>query len=162
MSTQHIIHPFDPIYDAESKVLILGSFPSVISRQQQFYYANANNRFWPVMEILFQETITDRTAFCHKHHIALWDVIHSCTISGSKDSSIKDVEVNEIQRIVDETNIKAVFTTGRKASELYEKYVVCDTEHIALPSTSSANARMRLENLTAAYTIVREFVDEKD
>ena len=85
---KHIIHPFEPVYDASSKVLILGSFPSVVSREKNFYYMNANNRFWKVMEALFQKEIHDKKQFCLDHHIALWDVIYSCTIEGSSDSSI--------------------------------------------------------------------------
>lgn len=109
---KHIIHPFEPVYDASSKVLILGSFPSVVSREKNFYYMNANNRFWKVMEALFQEEIHDKKQFCLDHHIALWDVIYSCTIKGSSDSSIQNVQVNDIPLLCHNSNIHAIFLTG--------------------------------------------------
>ena len=160
--TKHLTHPFPPLYDNTSKVLILGSFPSVVSRQKSFYYANKMNRFWPVMGRIFAEVPEDKEAFCHKHHIALWDVIESCTITGSSDSSICDVKVNDIQGLIDKTKIRTVFTTGGKAASLYKKYVVCDAEHIALPSTSGANARMSLDALTEAYQLIKEKCDEEN
>lgn len=160
--TVHLEHPFGPIYDAESRVLILGSFPSVISREKSFYYANKANRFWKVMAGIYEEEITDPVAFVHKHHIALWDVIASCTITGSSDASIKDVVVNDIAGLVAKTKIGTIFTTGTKAAQLYDQYVVCTKTHIALPSTSGANARMKLDDLTKAYAIIREKTNEKD
>ena len=160
-----LVHPFPPLYDSESKVLILGSFPSVVSREQNFYYANRTNRFWPLLAQLFEETIPktteERTAFCHRHHIALWDVIESCTIHGSSDASISDVTVNEIDALAEKTGITAVFTTGRKASELFERHVRTRLKHIALPSTSAANARMRMEDLKREYQVIRDYA-EKD
>ncbi len=160
--TEHLSHPFPALYDTSSRVLILGSFPSVVSRKQSFYYANKMNRFWPVLERIFGEEIQDRAAFCHAHHIALWDVIESCTITGSSDTSIKNVKVNDIQGLVDGTNIHTIFTTGGKAASLYKKYVTCDCQHIALPSTSGANARMSLDALANAYQIIKEKVDEEN
>jgi hypoxanthine-DNA glycosylase len=156
-----LIHPFPPIQCKDSKVLILGSFPSVVSRQQSFYYANATNRFWPVLSELFHTTIQDRRQFCLDHQIALWDVIYSCRIQGSSDASISDVTPNKIQELVNQTQITTVFTTGAKASQLYEKYVVCDAEHIALPSTSAANAKMRMTDLVQAYQIILEKLNER-
>lgn len=161
MKNEKLVHPFPAIYDTGSRVLILGSFPSVVSRQKSFYYANATNRFWPVMAELFDEEIYDRRQFCLDHHIALWDVIYSCTITGSSDASIEDVTANDVQGLLDKTKIKTVFTTGSKASQLYEKYVVCKAEHIALPSTSAANARMRINDLVEQYQIIREKLHEK-
>lgn len=151
-----ITHPFPPVVDSHSKVLILGSFPSVISRRQNFYYANRNNRFWKVMEILFDETINDKEAFCHAHHIALWDVVASCSITGSSDASIGNVCVNDITSLIENTDIKIIFTTGKKAYQLYQKHVKCDVPVVSLPSTSSANAAMHLDDLVAAYRIVEE------
>lgn len=162
MKETEVVHPFSPVYDDESRVLILGSFPSVVSRKLNFYYANHNNRFWPVLSALFQEEITDRKAFCHKHHIALWDVIHSCRITGSSDTSIRDVTVNDIGSLVKKTQISCIFTTGRKASSLYDRYVKLDIEHISLPSTSSANASMRKEDLIKAYAVILEKLNEKE
>lgn len=157
-----IKHPFDPIFNQDSKILILGSFPSVISREQAFYYANKNNRFWKVMAILFDEEITERKQFCLDHHIALWDVIHSCSIHGSSDTSIRDVTPNDIPTLVDKTNIHTIFTTGKTATKLYEKYIGCDKEHIGLPSTSSANAAMSIDKLVDAYHIIVEKLYEED
>lgn len=161
MEKEHIVHPFPPVYDAKSRVLILGSFPSVISRKQNFYYANIHNRFWPVMEQLFEDPVTDKEAFCHKHHIALWDVIHECTIKGSSDASITDVTVNDISSLLPDTHIGTIFTTGKRAGSLYDKYITLDIPHISLPSTSSANAAMHLEDLVEKYRIVKEKCNEE-
>lgn len=160
--TVHLEHPFGPIFDKDSKVLILGSFPSVISRKKSFYYANRANRFWKVMKEIYGEEIDDPVSFVHRHHIALWDVIASCTITGSSDASIRDVVVNDIESLVNKTKIETVFTTGSKAAKLYESFVVCSKKHIALPSTSGANARMKLDDLVKAYIVIREKTDEKD
>lgn len=157
-----LTHSFEKLYDEKSRVLILGSFPSVVSRKQSFYYANPANRFWPVMAKVFEETICDRAEFCHRHHIALWDVIASCRIHGSSDSSIHDVKVNNIQDLVDSTEIQAIFMTGRKAMELYQKYITCTAECFGLPSTSPANATVSIEQLKEAYGLIREYAEEKD
>lgn len=157
-----VLHPLKPIYDEDSKVLILGSFPSVISRIQNFYYANKNNRFWYVLSALYDEEIIEREEFCHDHHIALWDVIQSCTIIGSKDDSINNVIPNNISKVVAQTKIKCIFTTGRKASILYEKYNDINLEHISLPSTSSANAKFHIEDLLESYKIIKEYTDEEN
>ncbi|MCH3961085.1 MAG: DNA-deoxyinosine glycosylase [Solobacterium sp.] len=159
--SEELVHPFPALYDASSRILILGSFPSAVSRQQSFYYANATNRFWPIMEAVFEMHIEDRRQFCLDQHIALWDVIYSCRIKGSSDASISDVKVNDIQKLINETKIHTVFTTGAKAAKLYDEYAVCDAEHIALPSTSAANARMRLSDLTEEYAILREKLYER-
>ena len=155
-SVKKVIHPLEAIYDEQSKVLILGSFPSVISRQDKMYYANKTNRFWSVMEALFNEEITDHALFCHKYHIAIWDVIRSCTIAGSSDSSIKNVKTNDIAGLVQKTNIKLIVTTGKKAATLYEQYIHLDIPHISLPSTSAANAKMKLEKLVNEYQRIME------
>ena len=154
-SAKKVIHPLDAIYDEHSRVLILGSFPSVISRQNKMYYANKTNRFWAVMESLFNEEITDYEVFCHKHHIAMWDVIHSCTIEGSSDSSIKNVKTNDIAGLVHKTNIQLIVTTGNKAAVLYNQYIHLDIPHISLPSSSAANAKMRLEQLVNEYQKIK-------
>ena len=151
-----IVHPLEPIYDERSKVLILGSFPSVISRKDMKYYANKTNRFWSVMGALFEEEITDHVSFCHKHHLAMWDVIHSCTIEGSSDSSIKNVKTNDIAGLVHKSNIQLIVTTGKKAAVLYNQYIHLDIPHISLPSTSAANAKMRLEQLVNEYQKIKE------
>lgn len=156
----NLIHPLKSIFDSRSEVLILGSFPSVISRKQNFYYANPTNRFWKVMSIVFEEEIIDREQFLLKHHIALWDVIYSCRIQGSSDASIKDVKVNDIESILNKSSIHTIFTTGKKAEMLYQKYVDLDIECICLPSTSSANARMNLDALVEQYKQVKERIYE--
>ena len=155
-SAKKVIHPLDAIYDEHSRVLILGSFPSVISRQNKMYYANKTNRFWAVMEALFNEEITNHEVFCHKRHIAMWDVIHSCTIEGSSDSSIKNVKTNDIAGLVHKTNIQLIVTTGKKAAVLYNQYIHLDIPHISLPSSSAANAKMRLEQLVNEYQKIKE------
>ena len=151
-----IIHPLKPIYNEESKVLILGSFPSVISRKENFYYANKTNRFWKVLEIIFNESITDKVEFLHKHNIALWDVIKSCDISSSKDSTIKNVIVNDISGLLKKTKITKIYINGKKAYELYLKYLKnsIDIEVVYLPSTSSANATYNLVKLVNAYKVL--------
>ena len=154
-SAKKVIHPLDAIYDEHSRVLILGSFPSVISRQNKMYYANKTNRFWAVMEALFNEEITNHEVFCHKRHIAMWDVIHSCTIEGSSDSSIKNVKTNDIAGLVHKTNIQLIVTTGNKAAVLYNQYIHLDIPHISLPSSSAANAKMRLEQLVNEYQKIK-------
>ena len=154
-SAKKVIHPLDAIYDEHSRVLILGSFPSVISGQNKMYYANKTNRFWAVMEALFNVEITDHALFCHQHHIAMWDVIHSCTIEGSSDSSIKNVKTNDIAGLVHKSNIQLIVTTGKKAAVLYNQYIHLDIPHISLPSTSAANAKMRLEQLVNEYQKIK-------
>ena len=154
-SAKKVIHPLDAIYDEHSRVLILGSFPSVISRQNKMYYANKTNRFWAVMEALFNVEITDYALFCHQHHIAMWDVIYSCTIEGSSDSSIKNVKTNDIAGLVHKSNIQLIVTTGKKAAVLYNQYIHLDIPHISLPSTSAANAKMRLEQLINEYQKIK-------
>ena len=162
MSNERIIHPLKPVYDASSKVLILGSFPSVKSREEGFYYANKTNRFWKILEEIYDEKIEDREEFSHKHHIALWDVIESCKIHGSSDSSITEVKVNDIFSLVKDTQIKVIFTTGQKASTIYDKYILdVHVPHISLPSSSSANASMKLQDLINKYYVIKEYTDEK-
>lgn len=150
-------HQFGPIFDEFSEILILGSFPSVDSRKKQFYYAHPQNRFWKVLSILYGEkeldTIEKKIAFLKKNHIALFDVIESCEIDASKDSSIKKVKVNDIKSILSKTKIKRIYTTGKKADELYQKYCYKKTllPSICLPSTSSANGKYTLEDLVEIY-----------
>ena len=137
-----VVHPLKPIYNSESKVLILGSFPSIKSRENSFYYAHPKNRFWSTLEKVFKEDIVssnqDREKFLLTHKIALFDVVYSCNITASSDSSIKDVIPNDIKKIVDNSNIEAIFTTGTKAYSLYNKYLLKNVgiEAIKLPSPS--------------------------
>lgn len=162
MKQERLLHPFPPLWDEESRVLILGSFPSVMSRKNAFYYTHPQNRFWKLMSLIYEEEIIDRVAFCHQHHIALWDVIESCTITGSSDSSIRDVKVNDIAELLSKSRIRQVFTTGSTAWNLYRKYVTADIDAVRLPSTSPANAAMKLEDLLPYYRQIREVTDEED
>lgn len=152
-----VIHNLEPIYDEESKVLILGSIPSVKSREEQFYYMHPSNRFWQVLEMVFDEKIVDKKSFLKKYHIALWDVIKECDIKASSDSSIKNVKVNDINKILKVAKIEKIITTGSKANQLYQKYLYPKTKikNIALPSTSSANAKMSLDDLVKSYQIIK-------
>lgn len=148
-----IIHPIPPVYNSESKILILGSFPSVKSREVGFFYGHKQNRFWKVMAEIFSdtipETVGEKKTFLLKNKIALWDVIASCDIEGSSDSSIKNVTVNDLNIILDNADIRKIFTNGKKASSLYEKYTYPKTniKDVCLPSTSPANAAWSYEKL---------------
>ena len=161
-----VVHPLKPIYNSESKVLILGSFPSIKSRENNFYYGNHKNRFWTTLEKVFNEDIgssnQDREKFLLTHKIALFDVVYSCNIKGSSDSSIKDVIPNDIKKIVDESKIEAIFTTGTKAYSLYNKYLFKDIgiEAIKLPSPSPANCKRGIEEvLVNSYNKIKEYLD---
>ncbi|MEG0658990.1 DNA-deoxyinosine glycosylase [Anaerorhabdus sp.] len=158
-----IKHPLSPIICKESRVLILGSFPSVISRKEEFYYANPNNRFWKVLEILFEEEIKNREEFICKHHLALWDVIASCDIEGSSDASICNVLPNPILELLQNYPIELIVLNGKTAEKLFKKYFPkCEVETITCPSTSSANARCHLDDLVKAYYRIKVVNDEKN
>ena len=157
----HVTHEFGPVYDKNSKILILGSLPSVKSRQQQFYYGHPQNRFWKVLSAALGESIggsvDEKKRIMLKNHIALWDVIQSCDIIGSSDSSIKNVKENDISVILDAADIKAIFLNGAKAYELFKKYCggIEDRNEppaiLKLPSTSPANAAWRTQQLIEAW-----------
>lgn len=156
-------HEIPPVYDEHSRILILGSFPSVKSRENQFFYGHPQNRFWKVLAAIFQEelpsTIEAKKAFLHRHHIALWDVIDSCTINGSSDSSIRDVTPSDLTRILTAAPVQKIFTNGGTADKLYQKYCLHATHMsaIRLPSTSPANASWTMEKLISAWQIIRDF-----
>ena len=155
-----IVHPIEPIYDEFSKVLILGSFPSVQSRKELFYYAHPQNQFWKLLSDIFDEEILNRKEFLLSHHIALWDVIKSCEITGSLDSTIKKVKVNDIEKLLISTNIKTIFTTGRKATMLYQKYLEkkLGIPTIYLPSTSPLYSKMKYEEKKQEYQKIRNYL----
>ena len=146
-----VIHPIEPVYDKNSKILILGSFPSVKSREQGFFYGHPQNRFWRVLAGVFvcevPISIEDKKRFLLENNIAVWDVIHSCEIEGSADSSIKNVVVNNIAEIMEASKIEKIITNGKKANELYNKYINMDINCVCLPSTSPANAAWSLKRL---------------
>lgn len=162
MDTQRVEHTIPPVFDGRSRVLVLGTMPSPASRAAGFYYAHPQNRFWRVMEALFdlpERSLVEndaRTAFLLEHHIALWDVLASCEIAGASDASIARAVPNDLTRILDTAPIAHVFTTGGKAAALLRRFdgeLLAEREipHTPLPSTSPANARMRLPELIEAY-----------
>lgn len=161
MKEEHITHPIAPVWNKNSKVLILGSFPSVKSRENGFFYGHKQNRFWKVLAAVFNcpvpETIEEKKRLLLQNSVALWDVIASCDITGSADSSIKDVKPNDILPIIMKSRITAVFVNGNTAAKLYEKYLFPETKIKAtvLPSTSPANARFTLEMLVERWKIIQ-------
>ena len=158
-------HPFPPLYDGNSKVLILGSFPSVKSREQNFFYGHPQNRFWKVVSAVMGTdtpvTIEAKSNFLHENHIALWDVIASCDITGSSDSSIKNVVANDLTDIFKNADIRQIFVNGKTAEKYYNKYIrnTIDREAICLPSTSPANAGWSVEKLVDAWSVIKEYLD---
>ncbi|MCH5257199.1 MAG: DNA-deoxyinosine glycosylase [Lachnospiraceae bacterium] len=158
-------HNIPPLYDKDSKILILGSFPSVKSREGQFFYHHPQNRYWKVMAAVFScpvpETIEDKKKMILSNHIAMWDVIASCDITGSSDSSIKNVVPNDIGRLLSETSIEKIYTNGGMAHKNYQKYIKNSTgvEDIQLPSTSPANAAWSLEKLITVWEQIRESIN---
>ncbi len=156
-----INHPIPPVYDSNSRLLILGSFPSVASRNAKFFYGHKQNRFWRVLASVFEADVPknkdEKKAFLLKHGIALWDVIGSCDITRSSDSSIKNVIPNDISIILNNANIKNIYVNGKTALKYYNKYIqnITDREAICLPSTSPANAAWSCERLIEAWQIIR-------
>ena len=154
----HLSHGFLPVYDERSEVLILGSFPSVKSREQGFYYGHPQNRFWKVVAALCDEpvpvTIEEKKAMLLRHHIAIWDVIDSCDIIGSSDSSIKNVVPADIAGLLVKTKIERIFANGKTAGKLYEKYVkeLTRKEITVFPSTSPANAACSFDKLVMLWS----------
>lgn len=159
---QHIIHPFDPFFNSQSKILIVGSFPSVASRADGFYYGNPHNRFWKVLAAIFKDIvpiqIPEKKDFLNRHKIALYDSINECTISGSSDSSIRNVVPSDIKSIVQNSQIKKIFANGKTAEKFFAKYQ--NTELCAmlkvLPSTSPANATFTLEKLLQTWNVIKD------
>ena len=155
-----LIHPIAPVFDKDSRVLILGSFPSVKSREQGFFYGHPQNRFWKVTASVFGEdvpkTIDEKKSFLLRNHIALWDVIGSCEIDGSSDSSIRNVSVNDIKMILETADIQAIYLNGKKAFQLYQKHMlpVTGREGICLPSTSPANAAWQMDKLVREWSVI--------
>ena len=155
---ERVVHEIAPVFDEHSRALVLGTMPSPASRAVGFYYGHPQNRFWRVVAALWDEpvpaTTQERAAFALRHRFALWDVLASCDIFGAQDATIERPAPNDLARITEHAPIETVFTTGAKAAQLYRTMSapqLPDLPHIALPSTSSANARMRLHDLVRAY-----------
>ena len=152
-----IKHPIPPLYDENSRVLILGSFPSVKSREAQFFYGHPQNRFWKVTSAVFGEpvpqSVPEKRDFLLRNRIALWDVIASCDIQGSADSTIKNVIPNDLKIILDTADIKEIFVNGKTAEKYYNKYTkdLINRPATCLPSTSPANAAWNMEKLIEAW-----------
>jgi len=178
-ASPRVCHEFGPVWDAHSRILILGSFPSVKSREQKFYYGHPQNRFWKVLAAVLEKdnvpdglpgeeravsgmtvpgTTEEKRAFLLRHGVALWDVIESCEIQGSSDSSIRAVKPNDIAGLLARTHITKIYVNGGKAAELYRRYVEPTTGRAAvrLPSTSPANAAWSVERLVQAWQVIRE------
>lgn len=160
---QQIVHPLAPVWNSESKILILGTMPSPKSREESFYYAHPRNRFWQIMSKLFDQELTSvqqKTDFLLNNHIALWDVLYSCDIISAADSTIKNPVANDISGIIKKSSISAVFTTGSTAFRLYNQLLRDNTgiDAVCLPSTSPANARMSFDELLDAYSVILRFI----
>ena len=154
-----VVHPIEPVYAKDSKILILGSFPSVKSREEGFFYGHKQNRFWKVISAVFNEeepkSIEEKKALLLRNHIALWDVIKSCDIVESSDSSISNVVPNDLSVILDTADIGAIYVNGKTALKYYEKYTQALVRRpaICLPSTSPANAAWNMDRLLEAWSV---------
>jgi len=154
------LHPIPPVWDGQAETLILGSFPSVRSRESGFFYGHPQNRFWRVLAGVFSDAVpastAEKTDFLHRHRIALWDVIACCEITGSADSTIRNVIPNDLTEILHAAPIRKIVTNGQTADRLYRRYLlpVTGREAICLPSTSPANAAWSADRLTEAWRVI--------
>ena len=152
-----ISHPFPALYNQDSRILVLGSFPSIKSREQQFFYGHPQNRFWRVMAAVLDcatpQSVDDKKTMLLKHHVALWDSIARCSIEGSSDASIENVVPNDLSPIFSAAVIQQVFCNGQKSWEMYHRYIepLSGMPAVCLPSTSPANAAWSLDRLTQAW-----------
>ena len=162
METKRIAHPIPPLFDENSEKLILGSFPSVKSREAMFFYGHPQNRFWRLLPLIFDEeipvTIEEKSALILRHRLALWDSIQSCVITGSSDSSVKDVVPNDLSVIISNSRVTQIFCNGALSHKMYMKYIYPQTkiEAVKLPSTSPANAAFSMERLYEQWKIIAE------
>ena len=162
---EHIIHSIEPVFDAESRVLILGTMPSPKSREVQFYYGHPQNRFWRVLAAVLGEevpqSVPEKKAMLLRHRIALWDVLAECKITGASDSSIRNPVANDLSVILNHAPVQAVFTTGATAWKLYTRLQKPHTgiEAVRLPSTSPANCAVKMEALTEAYKAILPWLE---
>ena len=164
MEAGFVTHEFGAFFDKDSRVLILGTIPSPKSREQGFYYGHPQNRFWKVLaDVLgeeFPQTVEERKRFLKRNHIALWDVLESCEIKGASDVSIRNAKPNDMNRILQVADIRAIFVAGTKAAKLYKKLCLptCGVEAIQLPSTSPANCGCSDEKLREAYSQICKYL----
>ena len=162
---EHIIHSIEPVFDTESRVLILGTMPSPKSREVLFYYGHPQNRFWRVLAAVLGEevpqSVPEKKAMLLRHRIALWDVLAECEITGASDSSIRNPVANDLSVILDHAPVQAVFTTGATAWKLYTRLQKPHTgiEAVRLPSTSPANCAVKMEALTEAYKAILPWLE---
>lgn len=162
MSSERVTHEFPPVYDGNSRVLILGTIPSPKSRERGFYYMHPQNRFWKMLCAVLGEDIPpgveERRGLCLRRGVALWDVLESCDITGAEDSSIRNARPNDLRLILGGCPIKAVFTTGKKAHALYKKYFPDLPEDICLPSTSPANRTISEAEMLEQYRVIARYL----
>ena len=161
MEIQLHTHEFPPVYDENSRILILGSFPSVKSREQQFFYGHPRNRFWPLLAAIYQEivpvTLEEKKTFLLRHRIALWDVIDCCEIAGSSDSSIRNAVPCDLRQIMDTAPIRKIYLNGGTAAKWYRKFWKNENwNYMQLPSTSPANAAWTFEKLFDSWKRILE------
>lgn len=164
MELERVTHEFKPVYNEESRILMLGTMPSPKSRETGFYYGHPRNRFWKVVSDVcgeeLPETREEKIAFALRNKIAVWDVLAGCEIKGAEDSSIRNPIPNDMNVVLGHSRIQAIFTTGTKAAQLYKRYCYKATgvEAVNLPSTSPANCRMGYGELYEAYSVIRKYL----
>ncbi len=162
MEPKKTVHPIPPLYNENSEKLILGSFPSIKSREAMFFYGHPQNRFWKLIAKIFDEetpnTIEEKTKLILTHNLALWDSIHSCVITGSSDSSVKDVVANNLSVILNNSRVGQIYCNGALSHKMYMKYIYPQTKIKAakLPSTSPANAAFSIDRLYEQWKIIAE------
>lgn len=155
-----LVHPIPPVFDSDSRILILGSFPSVKSREVGFFYGHPQNRFWKLIAAVFvdapPQSVEEKKDFLLRHHIALWDVIRSCEIVGSSDASIRNVRANDLNLILRHAGIQSIYVNGKTALKYYQKYAepIVGRAAICLPSTSPANAAWTMDRLIEAWSVL--------
>ncbi|MBQ4425577.1 MAG: DNA-deoxyinosine glycosylase [Lachnospiraceae bacterium] len=159
-----IVHPIPPFYRKDSRILILGSFPSVKTREMGFFYGHPQNRYWKVLAALFEEavpqTVEEWKGFLLRHHIAAWDVLYACEITGSSDASIRSAVPTDLRPILDAADIRQIFVNGKTAEKMYKRFQEPQLARpcLCLPSTSPANAAWSLEKLTEAWRQILPFL----
>ena len=163
--SERVDHCFEPVFDDRSRVLLLGTMPSPASRRYNFYYSHPRNRMWQCLSRLLgeptPETPEQKRALLLCHGIAMWDVLRSCEIDGASDASIRSPEPNDVAGLLRSSDIRAIFTTGAKAGELYRRYILpeCGREAAVLPSTSPANAAAGMDTLLERYSVILEYIE---